>query len=119
MVVAYLRGLLKPTLTYGLRSLLAEEAILEALEAQLAVEGYGNSIIADAAVLPALEHKSKEHTMRSIRARLMRCTELRTFDIYRLNRRVELDKNGISLYQLYQVASANGLMDALKDYGTK
>ena len=121
MVAAYLRGLLKPDLPYGLRSELAEEAILEAMVVDMQVDHQKAAIAADASALPIFTDAGKEKTLRAIQARLSRCIELRTMDIYRLDasKKPVAGKNDISLYQLYHLAAKNGILDALRDYNNE
>jgi hypothetical protein len=121
MVAAYLRGLLKPDLPYGLRSELAEEAILEAMVVEMQVDHQKSAIAADAAALPIFTDTGKDKTLRAIQARLARCIELRTMDIYRLDasKKPTGGKNDISLYQLYHLAAKHGILDALQEYNNE
>ena len=119
MVAAYLRGLLKPRTMYGLRSDLAEDVLLEAILADVQAKGYETSILTDASIIPALTDESKETTLRSIRAKLGRVTELKMFDIYCLakaSRHLKGKKNEVSLYQLYHLADKYGILTALRDH---
>lgn len=118
MVVAYLRGLLKPELMYGRRSEAAEEAIFEALAADVQVQNHLAVIAAESSALPIFTDEGKDKTLRSLRARIARCHELRMMDIYRLDMRdlATPVKNEISLYQLYHLAAKQGILDALQEY---
>lgn len=111
MVVAYLRGLLKPSLNYGLRSIVAENYVLESLVAGTQADLMEASVLSDSAILPALTNDSKRETMRIIRRRLQRCTEIRNGHIYGI-KKVQ-NKGQISLYQLYQLASRSGILETL------
>lgn len=120
MVLAYLRGLLPKEPAYGLRSSLAEDLIIESLLAEVNVQHYECSVLADSAALPILTDKSKNEVMKSTNARLARAMELRTMDIYRLGSvQAPAPKNEISLYQLYQLALNNGILSALANHNAK
>lgn len=118
MVAAYLRGLLKPRNNYGLRSVMAENVILEGMTAQMSVEGYELTLALDAATLPVLNTKGIRETLHSLAKRSARCTELRLMDVYRLSNRMAekptTNKKQVSLYQLYQIAVKKGMFDALQ-----
>ncbi len=111
MVVAYLRGLLKPSLKHGLRSIVAENYVLESLMADSQLRTLEETVQSDASMLPILTHDSKKETMRLIRRRLQRCHELRNGVIYGapLQRR----EGEISLYQLYHLCTKAGILEAL------
>lgn len=120
MVAAHLQGLLKPTADYGLRSLMGESVILEAIAAQVSADTFARHAQLDAATLPVLNDKGVRSTIRTMSARAARCSELRLMDIYRLESKVadqadrEKNKNTLSLYQLYHLASKNGIFDSLR-----
>lgn len=119
MVAAYLRGLLKPSKAYGLRSTLAESAILEAVSADVSADMFELHAKLDAMVLPVLNEKGIRASMRSMGQRAARSGELRLLDIYRLSKQLEdradadKNKNTMSLYQLYHLVAKNGIFDAL------
>ena len=121
MLAAYLRGLLKPEHKYGLRSILAENVILEAISAEITAETYTSSALADASLVPALRAEAANSTIRSLFARLSRAAELKFMDVYRLekdllNRSKSQDgKPVISLYQLYHAMTKSGIMQALHE----
>lgn len=111
MVVAYLRGLLKPSLKYGLRSVVAENYVLESIVAGTQADLLESTVLSDSAMLPALTTESKRETMRLIRRRLQRCTDIRNGNIYGVHK---VQKQGqLSLYQLYQLASRSGILETL------
>ena len=120
MVAAFLRGLLKPTTEYGLRSIMGESVMLEAISAEVAADTFTLHAQLDAATLPVLNEKGVKSTMRSMGQRAARGSELRLMDIYRLEskaedlERREKNKNTLSLYQLYHLATKNGIFDALR-----
>ena len=120
MVAAFLRGLLKPTTEYGLRSIMGESVMLEAISAEVAADTFTLHAQLDAAMLPVLNEKGVKSTMRSMGQRAARGSELRLMDIYRLEskaedlERREKNKNTLSLYQLYHLATKNGIFDALR-----
>ncbi len=120
MVAAFLRGLLKPTTDYGLRSIMGESVIFEAIAAEVSADTFKLHSQLDAAMLPVLNDKGIRSTMRTMGLRAARCSELRLLDIYRLEskfedqERREKNKNTLSLYQLYHLATKNGIFDALR-----
>ena len=120
MLAAYLRGLLRPSHSYGLRSHLAEDVIIEGMTAQISVETYSANMALDAAMLPVLKIEGIRNTMRALGAKSVRCSELRLMDVYRLEQRardaadMSAQKNTPSLYQLYQIAEKQGIFDALR-----
>jgi hypothetical protein len=111
MVVAYLRGLLKPSLHYGLRSIVAENYVFEALLADNQAFMLESSIQSDASIIPALKIESKRETMRLINRRRQRCMEIRNGAIY--GARKAKTPGEISLYQLYHLCSRAGILEAL------
>lgn len=117
MVVAYLRGLLKPSINHGLRSIVAENYVLEMLAADNQAQTLEAASLSDAALLSSLTRESKIDTLRSIRKRQQRCMELRNGDIYRVGKRKEHARGEISLYQLYHLCARAGILDTLS--GTK
>jgi hypothetical protein len=115
MLAAYLQGLLKPSTAYGLRSSLAESVITEGMVYQMHIANYESSMRTDASILSCLTDKAKASTLRTIGMRALRCSELRSMDIYRLDEAsIDLsNKSGLSLYQLYHIAKKCGILDAL------
>ena len=111
MVVAYLRGLLKPSLKHGLRSIVAENYMFEVLMAENQADILEASALSDSAILSALTHDSKTETMRVIRRRLQRATSIRNGEIYGV--KTTKPKGQISLYQLYQLCSRSGILETL------
>lgn len=111
MVVAYLRGLLKPSLQHGLRSIVAENYVLESLVAGVQADLMEAAVLSDSAILPALTTDSKRETMRVIRRRLQRCKDIRNGNIYGVSK--ERQTGQLSLYQLYQLASRSGILKTL------
>jgi hypothetical protein len=120
MVAAFLRGLLKPTEAYGLRSMLGESVMLEAISAEVSADTFMLHAKMDAASLPVLTDNGVRATLRAMGARASRYADLRLMDIYRLERKMEdqarrdQNKNTLSLYQLYHLATKNGIFDALR-----
>lgn len=120
MLAAYLRGLLKPTVNYGLRSLISETIVLEAIAAEVSADTFQLHAQLDAAMLPVLNDKGVRSTIRLMGLRAARGSELRLMDIYRLNSKAEdaahaqNNKNTLSIYQLYHLAAKNGIFDSLR-----
>lgn len=112
MVVAYLQGLLKPSLNYGLRSIVAENYVFETLVAGNQAKMLETAVLSDSAVLPALTTESKRETLRVIRRKLSRCTDIRNGKIYGAST-VKKPSGEISLYQLYQLCARSGILETL------
>ncbi len=115
MLAAYLRGFLKPSPQFGMRSAFAEELIIEGMAATIAADGFDLSVAADASKLSVLNQQGKMQALQRIHAQMVRCSELRMMDIYKLDQEVT-NKNGISLYQLYQLADKQGILSALREH---
>lgn len=119
MVLAYLRGLLKPKLHFGFRSLLSENVVLEALAAESMHDSLLRDVDFDLAALPILEHKAKKDTIQRTSARLRRVSELRSMDIYRVEQqlghyeKLSNASNEISLLQLFRLAEKHGVFEKL------
>lgn len=123
MVVAYLRGLLRPQHNFGTRSFATEEVILEALDAECAAASINASVMADLAIIPALTQRGVIATTSRASKRLVRASELRTMDIYKVAdqvaSRIKRDtKNTLSLYQIYQLAEKSGIFEAFDAHYT-
>ena len=116
MVVAYLRGFLKPSIKYGLRSIVSENYVFEMLAAENHASLLEAVSLSDAAILPAMTADSKRETMRTIRRRLQRATSIRNGALYGATAPKE---NGqISLYQLYQLCAKSGILETLTSADT-
>jgi fumarylacetoacetate (FAA) hydrolase family protein len=124
MVVAHLRGLLKPSHEFGRRSAATEDIILEAISTEHLASSMETIASADLAVIPALNHKGVTKTVEQVSARLARASELRLFDLYKVAEqlstklKVENPQKELSLYQLYQIAEKGGIFDAFDEYYT-
>ena len=112
MVTAYLRGLLKPKLDYGLRSIASEAVVLEALSASIQADNLQTLTNVASASLPVLNHEGMNETWSTIQRRTRRIAELRRSDIYRFGHHQAQDAQSkkISLYQLYQLMDKSGIM---------
>lgn len=122
MVGAYLRGLLKPQLSYGTRSLVSESVIFEALASEHMAQNMLDGISADLALIPVLTEKGVRSTIDNTNARLRRAAELRVFDLYKvvdqLSDQLKLanPQKELSLYQLYQIAEKQGIFEAFDEH---
>jgi len=112
MVVAYLRGLLKPSLKHGLRSVVAENYVMETLVADTQARMLEATILSDSAILPALTMDAKKDTLRLIRRKMQRCVDIRNGVIY-ASAKPAIGHGQISLYQLYQLAVKSGILQTL------
>lgn len=122
MVAAYLRGVLKPTQKYGLRSSLAENLLLEAVAAEVSAGALDVSACIDATICSVIKPEARQEHLRSVFARAGRATELRLHDIHRLGR-IDLvksgDKDSLSVFQLYQLLQKKGILDAMRSHYTQ
>jgi hypothetical protein len=117
MVVAYLRGVLRPNHPFGARSFTTEQIVLESLSAERLSDNMQAEIMADLSLIPAMNQKGVISTAERANTRLTRACELRLFDIYKvadqIAGRLKRDtKNELSLYQVYQIAEKSGIFDA-------
>lgn len=113
MVVAYLRGLLKPSFDHGLRSFVAENYVLDTLVADTQAKMLEATILSDSAILPALTMDAKKDTMRLIHKRMQRCVDIRNGEIYGKPKLRTAAQGQISLYQLYQLTTKSGILETL------
>lgn len=99
---------------------MGEAAILEAIAAEVSADTFMLHAQLDAALLPVLNEQGIRGAMRSMGERAARGSELRLLDIYRLEHKAadrdkrERNKNTLSLYQLYHLATKNGIFDTLR-----
>ena len=118
MVVAYLRGLLRPVHKFGQRSVVTEDIVIEVLTSEMIASNMQASIAADLSLVPVLNHKGLNDTIDKSNTRLVRASELRMFDIYKVADQISgklkrSTKGEMSLYQLYQIAEKSGIFSAL------
>lgn len=124
MVVAYLRGLLRPAHKFGQRSVVTEDIVIEVLTSEMIAGNMQASVAADLSLVPVLNHKGLNETIAKSNTRLVRASELRMFDIYKvadqiggtLKRNI---KNELSLFQLYQIMEKSGIFSALDAHHAK
>ena len=118
MVVAYLRGLLRPVHKFGQRSVVTEDIVIEVLTSEMIASNMQASIAAELSLVPVLNHKGLNDTIDKSNTRLVRASELRMFDIYKVADQISgklkrSTKGEMSLYQLYQIAEKSGIFSAL------
>lgn len=124
MVVAYLQGLLPRHHKFGRRSAATEELILEALSAREIANSMESGVHADLALIPVLTHKGVTQTLKQSSARLVRASELRLMDVYKVaeqlesKQKLENRQNELSLFQLYHLAEKTGIFEAFDDHYT-
>lgn len=118
MVVAYLRGLLKPEFKEGLRSRVAEQVVLSALAAEEAARNLVENIRLDHVMMPLLEAKSQKRMAETRGLRMARVNELRSMDIYAFSRSAQYANlsviaggKEISLVQLAHAMEEGGLLN--------
>lgn len=112
MLAAYLRGLLKPSTEFGLRSLLFEDVILEAMTAHISVENFRVSMVADSAIASILTADSKRNVLRRVQRQAQRHAALQLMDIYDLadGGKRRANAGSISLLQLFQLMKKEGMI---------
>ena len=112
MLAAYLRGLLKPSYSFGLGSLLFEDVILEAMSARFAAENFELSIVADSAIASILTADSKRDVLRRVQRQTQRRAALQLMDIYDLanGHRASAGGGSISLLQLFHLMKKEGMI---------
>ena len=117
MIAAFVRGLLKPELKYGLRSRMGEDAVFEAMLAGVSADMHLERAANASSTVPALTPESAERVLKSVSRREQRAMELRLMDVYRMadspaaHRR--LGEKRLSLYRLYKIAEKKGIFDLL------
>lgn len=113
MLAAYLRGLLKPSSSFGLRSLLFEDVILEAMTAHIEADNFRVSIVADSAIASILTADCKRDVLRRVQRRTHRLAALQLMDIYDLvsgRKGRSNGSSGISLLQLFHLMKKEGMI---------
>lgn len=121
MVAAYLRGVLRPHHTYGNRSLVTEQIVLEAISAERLADNMQSDVFGDLALIPVLTQQGIISTAEKSSARLARACELRLLDIYKVAEQVASrmkrdTKNELSLFQVYQIAEKSGIFSAFDEH---
>ena len=118
MVVAYLRGLLKPSLKRGLRSELAEQIVFNAIEAEMLASDMEHQMSLDYATLPLMKEEFVRNSLNQRPLRRLRIDELRKMDIYAFSRSPEYANlavttqgRNISIVQLAKVLEDGGLLN--------
>lgn len=117
MVVAYLRGLLKPNLPYGSRSYLSEQLVLEALSYESMADIMHLEVANDFTITNVIQPEARqEHLGRAYR-RMDRLSQLRVFDVFRVEQQLAVDptvlhrKRELSTYQIYKIAEEQGVFE--------
>jgi hypothetical protein len=111
MLAAYLRGLLKPSMAFGFRSLLFEDVILEAMTADIAAENFRLSVASDSALASILTDEGKRGVLRRTQRQIKRHAALQLLDIYDLaNGKRDKQTAGISLLQLFHLMKKEGII---------
>jgi len=125
MVVAHLRGLLRPHHPYQRRSLLSEDIVLESLAAEQIAGNMERGILTDLSLMPVITEKGIHATIQKANNRGARAAELRLMNIYRVDEQLARKVKGanphreISLYQLYQLAEKQGIFEAFDEHYTE
>ena len=82
MLLAHLRGLLKPDYEQGVRSMIREELVLQAISQETEASGLLIQAQMTAAMLPAVEDKSKPRSLRMAMDNLRMGTALARMEPY-------------------------------------
>lgn len=111
MLAAYLRGLLKPSLAYGVRSYIFEDVLLEGMSAEISADSFCANASADAALATILTDEGKRSALRRTQRQLRRSVALRLMDIYELSSgKRDRNNSSISLLQLFRLAQREGII---------
>jgi len=119
MVAAHLRGILRPHPAYGLRSMVTEDIVLEAMSADLHADALARQVDFSAAMLPVLTEKGIRDVVQRASKLMQRTAALKQMDIYEVSRQLSeqlrLSENNpnFSLLQLYKIAEKQGIFDDL------
>lgn len=124
MVVAYLRGLLRHNHRYGVRSIVTENIVLEALNAELLAENIQSQVSVDMALIPVINQKAVIASVERSASLLSRASDLRLLDIYNVAEQLasatkQSAQNNLSLFQLYQIAEKSGIFAVFDDHYTE
>lgn len=115
MLAAHLRGFLLPRHQYGLRSVFAENLILEGFMALEEKDQFELSMQRDSALMTNFDQDSKNATMRRLAAQTKRAAELSFMDLYRYGSSRGAAVDGIPLTKLFQIMRREGMMRELTD----
>jgi len=119
MVVAYLRGILKPELQHGYRSLLSESVIFEALEAESMHDDIQFCENTDLAVVGSLNEDGFKRVLRQSSLRKDRLAQLKEFDLYCIEDQLSVtleagsNRSEFSTIQLFRILESKGILDKL------
>jgi hypothetical protein len=117
MVVAFLRGLLKPKLSFGLRSLVAENVMLEAMDATMDAENYKVSALMHTIRLSVTKYDARTSVANKASEHFGKAIDLDGYDLYGwkdlIAKKATSGEKRISLYQLYHVMKQRGILDQL------
>jgi nucleoside-specific outer membrane channel protein Tsx len=117
MVVAFLRGLLKPKLSFGLRSLVAENVMLEAMDATMDAENYKVSALMQTIRLSVTKYEARTSAVNKASEHFGKAIDLDGYDLYGwkdlIAKKTTSSEKRISLYQLYHVMKQRGILDQL------
>lgn len=117
MVVAFLRGLLKPKLSFGIRSLVAENVMLEAMDATMDAEHYKISALMKTIQLGVTKYEARTSVVNKASEHFGKAIDLDGYDLYGwkdlIDKKATSGEKRISLYQLYHVMKQRGILDQL------
>ena len=113
MLAAFLRGLLKPSIKFGMRSRIFEDVILESMSAHIEADRLHINAAIDAAVANVLTEDSKRDALRRIHRQTQRHAALQLMDIYGLadgSSMRGMSGGRLSLLQVFQVMRKEGII---------
>ena len=82
MVVAFLRGLLKPRLDFGIRSIIAETVVFEAMDATIDAENYKISALLHTIRLNVTKYEARSGVVSTASEQFGRAIDLGDYDLY-------------------------------------
>ncbi len=110
MLLAYLRGLLKPDYPHGVRSVLRENLILEKVEIDQKVDLELTRLQLDAAFIPMTDARGAKEILGGIGRTFDKLSQLAEFDLMRAA--IPQAKGSVdSLVKIYYALSKAGLVD--------
>ena len=111
MVVAYLRGILKPREDYGIRTTLTDTLVLEAMYSDMLADDIEHLTLVQASELSALSEDSGNNILKKQPTLLEKTSALRQNDLYGFTAKTtaitsvaESDENLVKLFKLAQKA---------------
>ena len=116
MVVAHLRGILR-TECVNARDTMAENMVLDALDAELSAGGRDLMSLVTASTIPVCDPAKRGEILESIGRANLRSAQLRRADIFDSSRQIGLQGFGLgqklSLVKLFRLSKNRGMIQAI------